>query len=210
MVAKTQNPAHTPPGSPSATHASRLIHGVDTHTADGVVLPTTTIHANLTSTSRSPRRHTVVQSGVIPHTTREQVRSVFLDLRNMWKWHFDVQRIEALNEGDGDLDSFFPAPLHYQQRVYFYPKNKDKQDGGATPSDEPIVQKVVAVAPYAVSFRVDSRPPLRTVHVIMSVETMTTTNDDVKASSPNVFGQLAGTVPHFIFILAFSCILYTR
>lgn len=180
-MAETHKPVEYPPGSPLA---ERIIHGVDTHTADGAAFPFATIHANLASTTarqRVRKRHVVVQTGYIPHATLREIQSTFLDIRQMWKWQFDTQRIETLSAGDDDESLFYnrnlPVPLYYQQRVYFYPKRGNAKDRHG-PSNEPIVQKVVAVTPNAVTLLIDRRPPVRNVLVTLSAEPNTSTEDE--------------------------------
>ena len=185
MAVETQTPTTSTtsaaPRSPGMPR--RIIDGVDTHTADGAaVFPFATIHANhssLSSSSSHGRRHVVLQSGIIPDTNMDHVRAVFLDIRNIWKWQWDTERIEILHtisddddDDDKDNNESLPVPLHHEQRAYHYPKNQNAT--AAQPSDAPIVQKVVAVTQNAVKFWVDSRPPLRNVQVTLSIEPSTT------------------------------------
>lgn len=182
MAVETQTPTpSTTPAAPRSpgTTPRRIIDGVDTHTADGAaVFPFATIHANQSSSSQG-RRHVVLQSGIIPDTNMDHVRAVFLDIRNIWKWQCNTERIEILHTISDD-EKNLPVPLHHEQRVYYYPKKQNATT--AQPSDAPMVQKVVAVTPNAVTFWVDSRPPLRNVQVTLSIEPGTEKTQDIKAS----------------------------
>ena len=192
MTTETQHkPAKYPPGSPLA---DRIIHGVDTHTADGTAFPFATIHAN--QASRRARRHVVVQSGIIPHASLDEIRSTFLDIRQMWKWHFDTERIETLSAGDDDeyfYNRNLPVPPYYEQRVYFYPKNTSATNHHHASDNEPIVQKVVAVTPNAVTMLVDRRPPVRNVLVTLSAEPTTSSTDNENNKNKGTKASTNGT-----------------
>lgn len=191
MAVETQTPVTTtathaaPPSPGTTTPQRRIIDGIDTHTADGAaVFPFATIHANAkqssTQNNNGRARHVVLQSGIIPATSLDDVRAVFLDIRNIWKWQWDTERIEIVQTGDDDPnndDKNLPVPLHHEQRAYHYPKQSE-----SAPSDAPIVQKVVAVTCNAVTFCVDGRPPLYNVQVTLSIEPSTEKPQDTKAS----------------------------
>ena len=186
MVAKTKKASNAVVPDP------KFVHGVDPGIIPASVVAQTenTTHANLLSsatttktaaTKNTPRRYHVIQSGIIKNVSMEEVRSVFLNPNVMWKWHWQIESVEVLHEGDNinkndkneNVPTGLPTPLNYEQKVFFYQKSDDKE--GETkkkrrPSTRPTVQKVVAATQNSVTLHVKSRPPIRRVHVTLSME----------------------------------------
>lgn len=191
MTTETEKPANALKPDPKYVHG--VDHGIAPDVAvadDGGVHHATTREQDAnplsdattkTKSQQRPKRHHVVQTGVIRNASVEEVRSVFLDVNNMWKWHWQMERVEVVHEGDPrsgeDDDEDGPVtPMNYEQRVYWYQDTKRESQQADSPrrgggvSTRPTVQKVVAVRPNAVTLHVERRPPVRRVQVVLSVE----------------------------------------
>mmetsp|Transcript_14039 Transcript_14039/g.26921 ORF Transcript_14039/g.26921 Transcript_14039/m.26921 type:complete len:257 (+) Transcript_14039:124-894(+) len=186
MVTKTKR------ASKAVVPDPKFVHGMDPGIVPASVAAQAenTTHANLLSsttttqtvaTKNTPRRYHVIQSGIIKNTTTEEVRSVFLNPNVMWKWHWQIESVEVLHEGDhhnkkdsneGTPKEDLPTPLNYEQKVFFYQTDAKEEENTKKrrASTRPIVQKVVAATPNSVTLYVKSRPPVRRVHVTLSME----------------------------------------
>lgn len=109
----------------------------------------------------------------------EGVRTVFLNPNVMWKWHWQIDSVEVLHEGDSttkndeNMSKDLPTQLNYEQKVFFYQPCDVREENNTKnyrPSIRPIIQKVVAATPNSVTLRVKSRSPIRRVQVTLSTE----------------------------------------
>jgi hypothetical protein len=102
-------------------------------------------------------KYRVIRTGVLAAPI-EEVRPIVLDLRRIADWHWEMEKIELLQDGDEEGSEH----VGRKQRAYFYTKSEAKEA-------QSVEQTVTSLTENEVAFQ-SNRCPLHVDEIVLALE----------------------------------------